>query len=235
MGSQEKRLFSTELITNHTVMSEEAPAVDEAPVDSKFEVPKLAEPKMDPNLDDFARMRLEKDLKELKRLIESHFEVRKKDEEELDALKDRIDKRKAVREKKRQEEEKAERERKEAEEERKKKEEEEKKKNALAAMSMGFGGAASRQQNRKGKRAADKDKKKKILADRRKQLNVDHLAGDKLMEKCIELHKWLSFLEEDKYDFEERQDFLKQELKQHRQRVNDLMGAKAKGKINTRK
>ena len=68
-------------------MSEEAPAVDEAPVDSKFEVPKLAEPKMDPNLDDFARMRLEKDLKELKRLIESHFEVRKKDEEELDALK----------------------------------------------------------------------------------------------------------------------------------------------------
>merc|ERR1711935_563381 len=190
MGSQEKRLFSTELITNHTVMSEEAPAVDEAPVDSKFEVPKLAEPKMDPNLDDFARMRLEKDLKELKRLIESHFEDRKKEEEE-----------------------------------RKKKEEEEKKKNALAAMSMGFGGAASRQQNRKGKRAADKDKKKKILADRRKQLNVDHLAGDKLMEKCIELHKWLSFLEEDKYDFEERQDFLKQELKQHRQRVNDLMGA----------
>merc|ERR1711892_946536 len=224
MGVKRKGFFSAELITNHTVMSEEAPAVDEAPVDSKFEVPKLAEPKMDPNLDDFARMRLEKDLKELKRLIESHFEVRKKDEEELDALKDRIDKRKTVREK--QVAERAIRE---------KKRQEEKKKNALAAMSMGFGGAASRQQNRKGKRAADKDKKKKILADRRKQLNVDHLAGDKLMEKCIELHKWLSFLEEDKYDFEERQDFLKQELKQHRQRVNDLMGAKAKGKINTRK
>ena len=68
-------------------MSEEAPAVDEAPVESKFEMPKLAEPKIDPNLDDFARMRLEKDLKELKRLIESHFEVRKKDEEELEALK----------------------------------------------------------------------------------------------------------------------------------------------------
>ena len=70
------------------------------------------------------------------------------------------------------------------------------------------------------------------------------------MEKAIELHKWfdlwldfdyhnfksrLSFLEEDKYDFEVKHDFLKQELKQHRQRVNDLMGAKAKGKINTRK
>ena len=45
----------------------------------------------------------------------------------------------------------------------------------------------------------------------------------------------LSFLEEDKYDYEVKHDFLKQELKQHRQRVNDLMGAKAKGKINTRK
>ena len=73
-------------------MSEEAPAVEEAPVESKFEMPKLAEPKIDPNLDDFARMRLEKDLKELKRLIESHFEVRKKDEEELDALKVSISK-----------------------------------------------------------------------------------------------------------------------------------------------
>jgi len=89
------------------------------------------------------------------------------------------------------------------------------------------------------------------LADRRKQLNVDHLSGEKLQEKAIELHKWLvllrgatyllrynfrlSFLEEDKYDFEVKHDFLKQELKQHRQRVNDLMGAKAKGKINTRK
>ena len=47
--------------------------------------------------------------------------------------------------------EKAERERKEAEEERKKKEEEERKKNALAAMSMNFGGAAQRNMNRKGK------------------------------------------------------------------------------------
>ena len=89
------------------------------------------------------------------------------------------------------------------------------------------------------------------MADRRKQLNVDHLAGEKLQEKAIELHKWLvllcgdiyllrynfrlSFLEEDKYDFEVKHEFLKQELKQHRQRVNDLMGAKAKGKINTRK
>merc|ERR1711953_1661452 len=158
-------------------------------------------------------------------MIETHFQVRKKDEEELQGLKDRIEKRKLVREQ--QIAERAIRE--------KKRQEEEKKKNALAAMSINFGGAAQRQNNRKGKRAQDKDKKKKILADRRKQLNVDHLSGEKLQEKAIELHKWLSFLEEDKYDFEVKHDFLKQELKQHRQRVNDLMGAKAKGKINTRK
>ena len=62
-------------------MAEDAPAAVE------FEIPKMAEPKIDPNLDDFTRMRLEKDLKELKRMIETHFQIRKKDEEELQGLK----------------------------------------------------------------------------------------------------------------------------------------------------
>merc|ERR1739848_15468 len=97
----------------------------EIEIKTDFEIPKMAEPKIDPNLDDFTRMRLEKDLKELKRMIETHFQIRKKDEEELQGLKDRIEKRKlvreqqiaerAIREKKRQEEEKAERIRKEKE------------------------------------------------------------------------------------------------------------------------
>ena len=39
-------------------------------------------------------------------------------------------------------------------------------------------------------RGGDKEKKKKVLAERRKQLNVDHLTGEKLQEKAIELHKW---------------------------------------------
>merc|ERR1712212_348940 len=115
-------------------MSEEA-GKQEIEIKTDFEIPKMAEPKIDPNLDDFTRMRLEKDLKELKRMIETHFQIRKKDEEELQGLKDRIEKRKlvreqqiaerAVREKKRQEEEKAERARKEEEEERKRKKEKE--------------------------------------------------------------------------------------------------------------
>ena len=46
--------------------------------------------------EDFVKKRLEKDLQELKRMIESHFQQRKKDEEELAELKDRIEKRKQV-------------------------------------------------------------------------------------------------------------------------------------------
>merc|ERR1712046_155051 len=116
-----------DLIKSQKKMSDEAPAPSAAEIEIKtdFEIPKMADPKIDPNLDDFTRMRLEKDLKELKRMIETHFQVRKKDEEELQGLKDRIEKRKlvreqqiaerAIREKKRQEEEKAERIRKEEE------------------------------------------------------------------------------------------------------------------------
>ena len=50
-------------------------------------------------------------------------------------------------------------------------------------------------------RAAGKDLKKKILAERRKQLNVDHLSGEKLQEKAVELHKWMAQLEDEKYDY----------------------------------
>merc|ERR1712142_770546 len=113
-------------------MAEDAPAAAEIEIKTDFEIPKMAEPKIDPNLDDFTRMRLEKDLKELKRMIETHFQIRKKDEEELQGLKDRIEKRKlvreqqiaerAIREKKRQEEEKAERLRKKEEGRRRKEE-----------------------------------------------------------------------------------------------------------------
>ena len=46
--------------------------------------------------DAFVKKRLEKDLEDLKKMIALHFEQRKKDEEELEELKDRIDKRKQV-------------------------------------------------------------------------------------------------------------------------------------------
>ena len=46
--------------------------------------------------EDFVKKRLDKDLQELKRMIEYHFQQRKKDEEELSQLKDRIEQRKQV-------------------------------------------------------------------------------------------------------------------------------------------
>ena len=46
--------------------------------------------------EEFVKKRLEKDLHELKRMIDLHFQQRKKDEAELAELKDRIEKRKEV-------------------------------------------------------------------------------------------------------------------------------------------
>ncbi|MDP0984112.1 hypothetical protein, partial [Klebsiella variicola] len=44
---------------------------------------------------------------------------------------------------------------------------------------------------RGGKKQTEREKKKKILADRRKPLNIDHLNEDKLREKAKELWDWL--------------------------------------------
>lgn len=49
-----------------------------------------ARPPWSPVRQDIHRKRLEKDLNELQALIEAHFENRKKEEEELVSLKDRI-------------------------------------------------------------------------------------------------------------------------------------------------
>ena len=54
-----------------------------------------------------------------------------------------------------------------------------------------FRGYQAQQKNRKkGKNAQMKDEKKKVLSERRKILNVDHLQGEKLQEKAIALHQW---------------------------------------------
>ena len=46
---------------------------------------------------EFVKKRLEKDLQELKKMIEKHFEQRKKDEEDISELETRIEKRKEAR------------------------------------------------------------------------------------------------------------------------------------------
>merc|ERR1712071_473378 len=157
--------------------------------------------------------RMEKDLHELQTLIAKHFECRKKDDAELSELEDRITKRKEERaeqmrvrqerEKKRMQMEKEERQRREEEETRRKIEDEEKKKAAIAAMNTGHGG---KRRERKGGKVTVREQKKKILAERRKPLNIDHLQGSKLQEKVKEMFDWLAVLELEKYECEEKAD-----------------------------
>ncbi|CAG5105806.1 Oidioi.mRNA.OKI2018_I69.chr1.g2470.t1.cds [Oikopleura dioica] len=191
-------------------------------------------------MNDFLKQRAEKDLAELKKLIENHFAQRKEDEAVLAELVEKMEKRKEVRQKQNEdraqrEKERAQREREERQkkdeiEAKRKLEEEEKKKEALAAMSMNYGGyLAKRQEQARNKRGgAEKEKKKKILADRRKPLNIDHMDNDKLQAKAKELHDWLVELVSSKVDIEVNLSQINYHLKCNRSRYNDARDAKAK-------
>merc|ERR1712157_287110 len=108
-------------------------------------------------------------------------------------------------------------------------EEEERKKQAIANMSQHYGGYANRAEKKKGGRQTEREKKRKILADRRKPLNIDHLNGDKLKEKAKELFAWMTQLENEKYDFEIKLERQKYDINQLRQRVNEYMCKFGKG------
>uniref|UniRef100_A0A3B4T322 Troponin T type 2b (cardiac) n=1 Tax=Seriola dumerili TaxID=41447 RepID=A0A3B4T322_SERDU len=147
-------------------------------------MPGLAAPKIPDgekvDFDDIHRKRMEKDLTELQTLIEAHFEKRKKEEEELVNLTDRIFRQchcATVNEWSMilyffflHQEEKA---RKEEEEAKKKADDDARKKMILSNLS--FTGYKTG-----GKRQTEREKKRKILNDRRKELNIDHLKDDKL-------------------------------------------------------
>merc|ERR1712243_491765 len=106
------------------------------------------------------------------------------------------------------------------EEEQKRKEEEDKKKQAIANMSLHYGGYLRRaEKNKPNKRQTEREKKKKILAERRKPLNIDHLGIEKIREKVTEFWTDLYALEEQKYD-----------MNQLRQRVSEYMGKFSKNK-----
>jgi DNA repair exonuclease SbcCD ATPase subunit len=194
------------------------------------------------DFDAMQKQRMEKDLHELQTLITSHFEQRKRDDEDLEQLQARIAKRKEqraeqirvrqTREKERLAKEKTERQEREAEEERRRTEEEERKKAAIANMSQHYGGYLARNDRNKGnKRQTEREKKRKVLQERRKPLNIDHLSGDKLKDKARELAKWVAILEEERYDFEVVHERQKYDVNQLRQRVNEFMGKQGKGGI----
>lgn len=57
---------------------------------------------------------------------------------------------------------------------------------------------------KRGKKQTAREMKKKILAERRKPLNIDHLSEDKLRDKAKELWDTLHKLETDKFEFGEK-------------------------------
>uniref|UniRef100_A0A8B7WJC6 Troponin T, cardiac muscle n=1 Tax=Castor canadensis TaxID=51338 RepID=A0A8B7WJC6_CASCN len=223
-------------------LDEDAREAEDGPVEESKPKPRLFMPNLVPpkipdgervDFDDIHRKRMEKDLNELQTLIEAHFENRKKEEEELVSLKDRIEKRRAERaeqqrmrnerEKERQNRLAEERARREEEENRRKAEDEARKKKALSNM-MHFGGYIQKQaqtERKSGKRQTEREKKKKILAERRKVLAIDHLNEDQLREKAKELWQSIYNLEAEKFDLQEKFKQQKYEINVLRNRIND--------------
>uniref|UniRef100_A0A2K6GDY4 Troponin T, cardiac muscle n=1 Tax=Propithecus coquereli TaxID=379532 RepID=A0A2K6GDY4_PROCO len=216
--------------------AEDGPVEESKPKPRPF-MPNLVPPKIPDgervDFDDIHRKRMEKDLNELQTLIEAHFENRKKEEEELISLKDRIERRRAERaeqqrirserEKERQNRLAEERARREEEENRRKAEDEARKKKALSNM-MHFGGYIQKQaqtERKSGKRQTEREKKKKILAERRKVLAIDHLNEDQLREKAKELWQSIYDLEAEKFDLQEKFKQQKYEINVLRNRIND--------------
>ncbi|XP_072530057.1 troponin T2c, cardiac [Salminus brasiliensis] len=230
---------------------EEAPLVEEAqeeegeeeeeeaeePEDSKPKpkpfVPNMAPPKLPDgekvDFDDLHRKRVEKDYNELQSLIELHFSNRQKEEDELMALKTRIERRRADRaeqqrirteqERERQTRQAEEKARREEEAAKLRAEEDAKKKKLLNNKS--YGGYLQKVDQKKGKKLTEREKKNKALMERRKPLNIDHLNQDKLSEKARDLWQWLSQLHAEKFDLAEKLKRQKYDISVLRNRVSD--------------
>ncbi|XP_026872315.1 troponin T type 2a (cardiac) isoform X2 [Electrophorus electricus] len=212
-----------------------------------FALPNLVPPKIPDgervDFDDIHRKRMEKDLNELQTLIEAHFESRKKEEEELISLKDRIEKRRSERaeqqrirnerEKERQKRLEEERTRKEEEEAKRRAEDDAKKKKTLT--SLHFGGYMKKIERHAGKKQTGREKKKKILSDRRKSLDIENASESVLREKAKELWNWMHQLEEEKFELQYQFAKQKYEIKVLRNRVSDHQKMSKRTKRGLRK
>ncbi|XP_074875242.1 troponin T, slow skeletal muscle-like isoform X3 [Buteo buteo] len=208
-------------------------------------VPQLAPPKIPEgervDFDDIHRKRMEKDLLELQTLIDAHFEQRRREEHELVALMERIERRRAERneqlrsrtekERERQARLAEEKLRKEEEEAKKRAEDDAKKKKVLSNMPH-FGGYLAKAEQKRGKRQTGREMKLRILAERKRPLNIEHMREDELRwgpspplppprtpypppgppthpltpprVKAKELHDWIHQLESEKFDLMEK-------------------------------
>lgn len=165
----------------------------------------LAENELELEQDEHHRQKMARDLAELQQMITTHFVQRQKDDEELAELEVRIEKRQIERarqvklrqdrEKERVQRENEAKIKKEQEILKKKKEEEEARIKIINNISMNKMDYLGRYGKSKGNRKqTEREKKKKILGDRRKALNIDHLTKIKLIEKARELHAWMAHL-----------------------------------------
>ncbi|XP_068606271.1 troponin T, cardiac muscle-like isoform X2 [Brachionichthys hirsutus] len=213
-----------------------------------FIMPNLIPPKIPDgekvDFDDIHRKRMEKDLMELQTLIEVHFEGRKKEEEELINLTERIEKRRSERaeqhrirserEKERQKRLEDERARKEEEEAKRRAEDDAKKKKTLT--NLHFGGYMQKlTEKRSGKRQTEREKKKKILNERRKSLDVESLSQERLKEKAEELWEWMHQLEAEKFELQYQFTRQKYEINVLRNRVSDHQKTSKRTKRGLRK
>ncbi|XP_077060884.1 troponin T type 2a (cardiac) isoform X2 [Siphateles boraxobius] len=212
-----------------------------------FMLPNLVPPKIPDgervDFDDIHRKRMEKDLNELQTLIEAHFVSRKKEEEELISLTDRIEKRRSERaeqhrirserEKERQKRVEEERARKEEEEAKKRAEDDAKKKKTLT--NLHFGGYMQKIERRSGKKQTEREKKKKILGDRRKPLDIDSANDSILREKANELWSWMRQLEAEKFELQYQFTRQKYEVNVLRNRVSDHQKTTKRTKRGLRK
>ncbi|XP_074990998.1 uncharacterized protein LOC142074312 [Calonectris borealis] len=218
-------------------------------------MPQLAPPKIPEgervDFDDIHRKRMEKDLLELQTLIDAHFEQRRREEEELVALMERIERRRAERneqlrsrtekERERQARLAEEKLRKEEEEAKKRAEDDAKKKKVLSTMPH-FGGCPigpprPQAEQKRGKRQTGREMKLRILAERKRPLNIEHLREDELRDKAKELHDWIQQLESEKFDLMEKLRKQKYEINvlynriSHAQKFKKVVG---KGRVGGR-
>ncbi|KAM9328774.1 troponin T2c, cardiac [Pholidichthys leucotaenia] len=196
-------------------------------------VPNMAPPKLPDgekvDFDDLHRKRLEKDFNDLQTLIEVHFSNRQKEEEELIALRNRIERRRSERaeqqrvraeqERERQVRVAEERAKREEEATKLRAEEEAKKKKIFSSKS--FGGYLQKVDQKKGKKLTAREEKKKVLMERRKPLNIDHLSQEKLVEKAQDLWQWLHQLHAEKFELSEKLKKQKYDIYVLRNRVSD--------------
>lgn len=219
--------------TEEKEQEEEEKEAEDTKPKLKMYVPNIMAPKLPDgeklDFDDLHRKRVEKDFNELQSLIELHFSNRQKEEDDLIALKSRIERRRAdraeqqriraERDRERQARIAEEKARREEEAAKLRAEEEARKKKILS--NKGYGGYLQKVDQKKGKKLTEREKKTKCLMERRKPLNIDHLNQEKLGEKALDLWKWLCQLHAEKFDLAEKLKRQKYDIKVLHNRVSD--------------